>query len=241
MEAKVPASEGVTSRTRAAQLKSTSLKECLKGEPLKAGQRSSGVHVSRASFSATGCSPRLTCPHVLPRCTAKLYPDCSRLAVAFGPQSPNITPSGFSGPCHDDNGAKHRRRAKPQVMALASMTSAEDALREIVTDEYVTSRKPAASRARIWNRLPPRSRRSSTRAPIRGAARRREELWQAPQGERTRAHSLQILALATTQPVSKTRLKEPLKGGLGGETFRGEPKTKYGGRSWLASIILAFA
>src|SRR5262249_2395584 len=96
---------GGKSRTRAAQLKSVSLKECLKDEPLKAGQRSSGVHVSRACLAQPGVPPRLTCPHVLPRCAAKLYPDCSRLAVAFGPHSPNITPSGLSGPATMTMGA----------------------------------------------------------------------------------------------------------------------------------------
>src|SRR5262245_4686179 len=94
-EAKVPALEGVSLVRGLSQLKSTSLKEYLKGEPLKAGQRSSGAHVCSASFSATGCSPRLTCPHVLPRCTAKLYPDCSRLAVTSGPQPSNIRPLTF--------------------------------------------------------------------------------------------------------------------------------------------------
>ena len=102
---------GGKSRTRAAQLKSTSLKECLKGEPLKAGQRSSGAHVSRASFSATGCSPRLTCPHVLPHCTAKLYPDCSRLAVTSGPQAPTFALPDAKRPRHDES-TEHRGRAR---------------------------------------------------------------------------------------------------------------------------------
>src|SRR5262249_59618230 len=90
----------------------------------------------------------------------------SALGWGFGPTPSKHYPFGLKGPRHDDNGSKHRGRAKPQVMASPIHDEAEEARREIVTDEYETSRK-AASQARICNRLSPRSRRSSIRAPFR--------------------------------------------------------------------------